>query len=406
MTIDSILKTLEVNEVTAMLIAIGGVLLVSALIFLIFRKIVLRVLTYVILKTTVRWDDALIKHKVFHKLTWVTPLVSIYLFAYLFPEVSVIIQRACQTLIIWVSLVSINAFLNAVVDVYASHPISKDRPIKGYIQIFKIFLFIVGLILMVGVLINRSPVILLSGLGAMTAILILIFKDTILSLVSSMQITFNNMIRIGDWLEMPQYGADGDVVDVALYHITIQNWDKTLTSIPTYKFTTESFKNWRGMKDSGARRIKRSIHIDVSTIRFMDDELMKQAEKLEPIRDYIKQRKQEIDLYNREKGYDLSIPGNGRRMTNIGTFRAYLWHWLQQHPKVNKNYTFLIRQLQSGPQGLPIEIYIFAATTEWIEYEGIQSDIFDHIFAVIHLFDLKIFQYPTGMKMLVPPERE
>ena len=249
---------------------------------------------------------------------------------------------------------------------------------------------------MVAVLIDRSPVILLSGLGAITAVLMVVFKDTLLSLAASIQLTTQELIRVGDWLEVPQFGADGDVIDVALYTITVQNWDKTISTIPTYQLVSGSFKNWRGMSESGGRRIKRSIFIDVNSIHFLSNEEVRRLSRIELLKDYIKSKEEELQTYNASIKTADEPRVNQRHLTNVGTLRAYIRSYLQQHPKIHHDMTLIVRQLQPGPEGLPIEIYCFSNDTNWVNYEAIQADIFDHIFAIIPEFGLRLFQQPAG----------
>ena len=253
-----------------------------------------------------------------------------------------------------------------------------------------------GAIIIVGALLGRSPMVLLSGFGAMTAVILLIFRDTILSFVASLQISSNDLVRVGDWIESPKFGADGDVVDIALHTVKVQNWDKTFTIIPTYKLIDESFKNWRGMQQSGGRRIKRAVYLDISSIKFCDEAMVERFKKIQIIADYVAGKQEELKNHNAENEIDDSVLVNGRRMTNIGTFRAYVEAYLRHHKKIHQDMTFLIRQLPPGPTGLPLEIYVFTNDTAWANYEAIQADIFDHILAVIPQFDLRVFQEPTG----------
>ena len=244
--------------------------------------------------------------------------------------------------------------------------------------------------------IDRSPWGLLSGIGAATAIILLVFKDTILSFVASIQIASTGVIRIGDWVSMPQYGADGDVVDIALYRVTIQNWDKTLTAIPTHKFLDESFTNWRGMSESGGRRIKRAVGIDMTSVHFLEPAELERLSKIQILKPYIDDKLSELSAWNAEHAIDDSVAVNGRRMTNLGTFRAYLVAYLKRHPKIHKEMTFLVRQLSPGAEGVPLEIYVFSNDTRWVEYEAVQSDIFDHVLSALPYFGLRVFQNPTG----------
>src|SRR6056297_2470098 len=255
-------------------------------------------------------------------------------------------------------------------------------------------------IVIISILADRSPVVFLSGLGALTAVLLLVFRDTILSLVASVQIMSNDMIRIGDWVEMPQAHADGDVIDIALHTVKIQNWDKTFTTVPTHKFISESFRNWRGMKESGGRRIKRPLHLDVNSVGFLEEEEIEHLGRYEFLREYMEQKRREITEANgRSLGDDKVLPER-RRLTNVGTFRAYVLHYLKNHPRIHKDMTLLVRQLQPGPEGLPLEIYCFANDTVWANYEGIQADIFDHMLAILPEFGLRAYQKPAGSDLV------
>ncbi len=270
-----------------------------------------------------------------------------------------------------------------------------SKPIKGYIQVGKILLYGGALILMIAALFEQSPLLLLSGLGAMAAVLMLVFKDTILSLVASVQLSSNDMLRVGDWIEMPQLNADGDVVDIALHTVKVQNFDKTITSIPTHRLIAESYKNWRGMQESGGRRIKRSLLIDQNSVRFLSAEELTALNEVGLLRNYLQDKAREIELWNTE--HSDGRPVNSRRPTNIGTFRAYVIDYLRAHSRITPAMTLLVRQLQPTAQGLPLEIYCFTDTTNWNEYEGIQADIFDHLIAIMREFDLRLFQEPSGM---------
>nr|WP_298899391.1 mechanosensitive ion channel family protein [uncultured Altererythrobacter sp.] len=281
-------------------------------------------------------------------------------------------------------------------ELYERLPRSKNRPIKGFIQVLKILVLCGAAIIMISVLIDESPVLLLSGLGAVTAVLLLVFKDTILSLVASVQLTTNDMLRVGDWIEMPSMQADGDVIDISLHTVKVQNFDKTITTIPTHKLVSDAYRNWRGMSEAGGRRIKRALTIDQNSVRFLNDEEVGDLARFRVLRGYLEAKKQEIADWNESElaGEDAV---NARRITNIGTLRAYIIGYLRSHPKINdQGFTLLVRQLPPSPEGLPIEIYCFTDTTNWNEYEGIQADIFDHLLAILPEFDLKIFQEPSG----------
>lgn len=310
--------------------------------------------------------------------------------------VVVAVANVSACFIIFAGVYALSGVLSLVNDLYERRPYAHARPIKGYIQVLKILLYGAGVILVIAVLMERSPAILLSGLGAMAAVLLLVFKDTILSLVASIQLTSNDMIRVGDWIEMPSLNADGDVIDIALHTVKVQNWDKTITTIPTYRLIAESFKNWRGMRESGGRRIKRALYLDLTSVRFLTDEERSGLHRVALIDDYLAKKQSEIEEWNEELAEHGKDPVNTRRVTNIGTFRAYIVSYLRAHSQINENMTLIVRQLAPGAQGLPLEVYCFTATTAWVAYEGIQSDIFDHLIAILPSFHLRLFQEPSG----------
>jgi len=362
----------------------------------IVKKLLLKIVAFLIRKSKTNWDDALLERKVFDRLSHIAPALVVYFAAPVFTPVAGILERLSIVYMIVVGVLVIDAFLNAVVDVYRSFEISKQKPIKGYVQVAKVIIVVLFTISALAVLMDRSPILLLSGFGAMTAVILLVFKDSILGLVASIQLSANDMVRIGDWIEMPKYGADGDVIDITLNTVKVQNWDKTITTIPSYSLISDSFKNWRGMADSGGRRIKRPVMIDITSIRLCTDEMLDRFEKFMLIAEYVKSKRTEVAEYNVSKKIDTSELINGRRLTNIGTFRAYVAAYLRAHPKIHNDMTFLVRQLPPGEHGLPLEIYVFSNDQEWANYEAIQADIFDHILAVLPMFDLRIFQQPTG----------
>jgi miniconductance mechanosensitive channel len=384
-----------------------GIVLLAWLADNLTRRYILRLISRLVSQTKFTWDDVIFERKVFRRLAHVAPAIVFYYGAPLVPGITVsitqLVQRVAMAYIVLVVVLSVDGLLTAVNDIYSTRPDAKSRPIKGYLQIVKIVLFIAAGIVAVSTLMGESPFLILGGFGAMTAVLLLVFKDTILSLVASVQITQYDMIAVGDWIEMPEYGADGDVIDIALHTIKVQNFDKTITTVPTHKFIEDSFKNWRGMSKSGGRRIKRSLHLDVHTVRFLTEEEVARLGRFEVLRNYIKEKKAEVEAHNAkrmeaagktESGQEM-IP-NTRWFTNVGTFRAYVVNYLRQHPLVHQDMTLLVRQLQSGPTGLPMEIYVFSNDTDWIRYEGFQSDIFDHLLAMVPEFGLRIFQNPSG----------
>ena len=360
------------------------------------RMILVRGVTRLVTRTRTNWDDALLHRKVFSRLSHLAPALVIYAAAYAFPVFEEAIHRFAMVYMMVVGLMVINAFLNAAVDIYQSYDVARQKPVKGYVQVVQIILAIAFSLVAIAILFDQSPLLMLSGLGAMTAVLILVFKDSILGLVASVQLSNNDMVRIGDWIEMPKYGADGDVIDITLHTVKVQNWDKTISTIPAYALISDSFRNWRGMAESNGRRIKRAVNIDIGTIRFCPEEMLDRFERFQLLAETVKRRRKEVAEYNAALQIDASEPINGRRLTNIGTFRAYLVDYLRNHPKINKEMTFLVRQLPPGEHGLPIEIYVFSADKEWASYEGIMADIFDHVLAVVPLFELRVFQSPSG----------
>jgi miniconductance mechanosensitive channel len=281
--------------------------------------------------------------------------------------------------IIIVVMMVLFAIINAVGTIYESYDISKSKPIKGFLQILKIFIAFLVAILVLAIIRGRSPLYYLTGLGAASAILLLIFKDTILNFVGGVQVTANNMVQIGDWIEMPKYGADGDVIEINLYTVVVQNWDRTITTIPTYALASDSFKNWRGMVQSGGRRIKRAINIDAKSIKICDEEMLRRFEEVYLLKDYISQKKAEIEQYNREHDFDEAVPVNGRRLTNLGTFRAYIKNYLANHPSIHKEMIIMVRQLAPSEKGIQLEVYAVNNDIGRVNHEGTKRDNFDHI---------------------------
>ncbi len=373
------------------------VVILSALIsYKIFNLYLLRLVKKLVQKSKTRIDDFIIESDALKRFSYLLPIIVVYFLAFLYPSIENIIVTICMVLAIWILLFSITAFFQALNKYYETKPISNERPIKGYIQVGNIIIYLLGSIIMIGLLTGKSPLSVLGGIGAFAAVIILIFKDTILSFVSSIQISTYDLVHKGDWIEMPRYGADGAVIDIALHTIKVQNWDKTITVIPTHKLIDESFKNWRGMTQSGGRRIKRSVHIDIDSIKFCDDEMLSKFEKYRLITEYIRNKREEFEKFNKENNIDDDVIVNMKRLTNAGIFRVYIMNYLKNHSKINQNLTSLVRQLAPGPTGLPIEMYVFTNDTEWGNYENIQADIFDHILAVIPEFDLCFYQNPSG----------
>jgi len=375
-------------------IAIVVVLIVAWLSDLIAKRILIAFITKVVRKTKTHWGDIMLERKVFNKISHFAPALIIYTSAsYLDRETwSNFVENGAYVYMIILAIMLLDTFLNAGNDIYNTMPVSKTRPIKGYLQIVKIFFYSLGIISIIAKFIDRDPLTIIAGMGAFAAVILLIFKDTILGFVASIQLSANRMVNIGDWISMPSKGADGTVIDISLNTVKVQNWDKTISTIPTYALVSESFNNWKGMEESGGRRIKRHFNIDVKSIHFLSEEDMDRFEKIKLIQDYVIKKKEEIRSLNPEG----EIPVNQRRLTNIGTFRKYVEAYLHDNPKIHDNMTFLVRQLQPSEKGLPIEIYVFSNDQAWANYEAIQADIFDHILAIVPEFNLKVFQNPTG----------
>lgn len=378
------------------LIMVVFIAVVSIMVNFIAKKIVLKTIIHIINNNSYTWDNVILEKKVFHKLSHLMPAIIIYYSASIFPSYQSIIEKFALTYMIIVTIMVFDALLNALDAIYRSFEVSKIRPIKGYIQVGKIVLFIIGGIVVISNLIGQNPLIILSGLGALSAVLMLIFKDSILGLVAGVQLSSNDMVRVGDWIEMPKYNADGDVIDITLNTVKVMNFDKTITMIPSYALISDSFRNWRGMQASGGRRIKRSIYIDTSSISFCSQELIDEFMKVQYLTDYVTTRLNEINTYNLEHQVNTDSMVNGRQLTNVGVFREYIHQYLRNHPKIHKDMTLIVRQLAPGDNGLPLEIYAFSNDINWGVYESVQADIFDHIFAVMPTFGLRAFQNPTG----------
>jgi miniconductance mechanosensitive channel len=396
--IESALAWLEAHPVTQTAVWLAALLFVAFLANFVTRRYLISLLERLTAKSRVDWDNIVARHRVFHRLSHLIPLAIVYYGIGYIPNIDPVVYETIENIaiimIVWTLLRSTDVFLDALAEIYDEHPVSRDRPIRGFLQLFKIFMYTVGGILILAIVLGQSPIVLLGGFGAMTAVLTLVFKDTILSMVASIQIAGNHMIRIGDWVEMPAYGADGDVIEIALHSVKIQNWDKTVTTVPTKAFISDWFRNWRYMSESGGRRIKRDLFIDQSTIGFLTREDVERFIQFGLLRDYLSEKEAEISEANRL--VDGEHPVNARRLTNVGTLRAYIYHYLRNHPRINQEMTLLVRQREPTPDGLPIQIYCFTSTTAWAEYEDIQSDIFDNLLAIVPEFGLRVFQHPSG----------
>ena len=371
----------------------------ATLVYFLVRISLVAGLRRLVQSSKTHWDDELVRAGVFGRISHIAPAFVVYYGLNFFPHLPEIlvdgIRRVTVAVMILVGALAISSVLTASEAIYDQHPEYRERPIKGYLQVVSIVVYLLAGLLILAALMNRSPWIFVSGIGAMTAVLLLVFRDTILSFVASIQIAGNDMIRVGDWIEMPDLGADGDVIEVALHTVKVQNWDKTITTIPTHRLIADSFKNWRGMSASGGRRIKRSVSLDLQSVRFLTDEETERFSQWGLLSDYIASKRDELETANAATG--SAVPADLRRLTNLGTFRAWIWALLRAHPKIHQTgHTLLVRQLPSGPQGVPIEIYCFSNDTDWVAYEGIQSDLFDRILAMVPEFGLRVFQEPAG----------
>lgn len=406
-----IIKNWGVSDTTAVaiktLFLVLIIIIVALLVYFITKKIILRLISKIIIKSKNKSDDIFLENKVFDSLAYILPALVIYEMIPLAFSSSYIsfLNPAIIIFFILVVLKIINSALNALHEVYLTLPVSKISNINAYIQLVKIGVAIVGIILIFSILFNKSPVTILTGLGAVTAIILLIFKDTILGFIAGIQLSINKMLKVGDWISVPSKQADGDVIEISLNTVKVQNFDKTITTIPTYSLVTDSFTNWKGMEKSGGRRIKRAINIDINTVNFCNVEMLHKFEKIDLLKTYISEAKQEISSLNSQEDTTDFVFSNTKQLTNIGTFRIYIQKYLESKLFDKKNNpkgsflsdkTLLVRQLQSTEKGLPIEIYVFASTTAWVKYEQIQADLFDHLFAILPQFELKIFQNPTG----------
>ncbi len=366
------------------------------------RSLLVAAVTHAVRATPTTWDDALLNSKVLSRLAQVVPALVMY-YAVTFvtglPEAAVVVIRSVASAYVVLAVArSLGSLLNAVNDVYEKRDPerARARPIKGYLQVAKLLLYLITAVLVIATLFHRDPLLLLSGLGAMTAVLMLVFKDTILSLVASVQLSSNDMLRVGDWIAMPQLAADGFVIDISLHTVKVQNWDKTITTIPTWRLISESYKNWRGMFESGGRKIQRALYLDQASVRFLSDAECARLRRFSLLHDYLDRKHEEIRAWNEAlfgQGKDVV---NSRRLTNLGTFRAYMQAYIEAHPGIHTEMFRLVRQLQPGPTGIPLEIYCYTAKTAWADYEGIQGDLFDHLYAVLPEFGLRVYQQPSG----------
>ncbi|MEL7487274.1 MAG: mechanosensitive ion channel domain-containing protein [Pseudomonadota bacterium] len=384
-------------------VAVIGIIVLAFLANAIARNVIAATINRLLSRSASKRDDILVRRRVFERMSQFAPALVIYALAPLaladYPPVSQFVAAASLVYMIAVGVLFIDALINAGLEIYRTYPISRTFPIKSFAQVGKLVVYFLAFIATLSVILGESPLTFFAGLGALTAVLMLVFKDPILGFVAGVQLSANRMVAVGDWIEMPTYGVDGDVMEIALTTVKIRNFDKTITTIPTYALISESFKNWRGMTETGGRRIKRSFNIDVGTIRFCDEAMLERFSKIEHIADYIAEKKDALAKSNAD--VDLTADVNSRRLTNVGTYRAYIEAYLRNHPMISKSLTLLVRQLQPTEHGLPIEIYVFSLDTNWINYERIQADLFDHILAAASEFDLRVFQNPSSADVAV-----
>lgn len=377
--------------------------LTAFLAFVLTRRLLIAALERVAGSSSNKWSAAIRGQRFLHKLAYFVPLLIIraglpYLPA-LPDSIAVALQRVVAVLVVIAIARALVALVFALGDVYEHTPQAVERPIKGLLQVVALVLYFLVGVVSIAILLDRDPLLLLTGIGAASAVLLLIFQNTILSFVAGIQLTANDLVRIGDWIEMPDMNADGDVTEIALNTVTVQNWDKTYTVIPAHNFLNKSFKNWRGMQESGGRRIKRSLDLDTSTVRFLDEDDVRRLSRFALLEPYFEEKRADIGSWLQEHPEARDDAVNSRRLTNLGTFRAYVTRYLRAHPGIAQDMTFLVRHLQPGARGLPLEIYVFVNDVRWAVYEGVQADVFDHLIAILPEFGLRLFQEPSGSDM-------
>lgn len=375
-------------------VSAAAIIILCVLARLLVRLILVKIAGSVSKRTKYKWDNILVSSRFYQRLSHLVVPIILSGFAGTFPAYNAVISGFSSIYTLIVVVFVLDSLINAADEIYRGYEVSKVRPIRGLLQVVKVIVFIVSAIIGIAILIGENPLVLIGGIGALTAIITLVFKDAILGFVAGIQLTSNDMIRIGDWIEMEKYSADGTVTDLSLTTVKVENFDKTITSIPAYALISDSFINWRGMESSGGRRIKRSIFIDAACVRLCTDEMLERFGRMELLKDYIGAKLSEIGAYNAE--HDLAEPINGRRLTNLGTFRAYITEYLKKNPNIREDMVLMVRQLPATPQGIPLEIYCFANTTKWTQYENIQSDIFDHLYSAVSRFGLEVYQQPSG----------
>ena len=371
------------------------VLAISALAYRLVKTYFLELLYRLFRKTRTTWDDSFIEAGVFKSVALIIPGIILFRVVPFLEVLGEPVNQLLKVGVILVVAMTLDRLLKAGLRIYNTLPISGRMPINGFVQILQIAMWIFAGTAVFSLLLGQSPWALLGGLGALSAVLLLVFQDTILAFFAGIQLTLSDQVRVGDWIEAPKFGADGDVIEVALHYVRIRNWNRSITTIPTHKLAQDSFVNWRGMFEGGGRRIKKAVLIDQTSIRFLDQELFDHLAEIELLKDYLTQKTKEIEEHNRAHNTDASVV-NGRHLTNLGTFRAYLVAYLKAHPAINQNLIMIVRQLPPTPSGLPLEIYAFTKDVGWVNHEGVAADIFDHVLAIVSEFDLRVFQVPGG----------
>lgn len=387
------------------LLGLLALLALAWLVGLLVRRILLRIVSSVTRRTAWQWDDALFKRRTFLWLARMVPVLIVKYGIKAVPGVPVEVENVVSgimlSLIALFAVMAANAALSALEDLYVATPRGRERSIKGYVQLGKILVWMVGAIIIIACLIGSSPLSLLAGLGAISAVLLLIFKDTILSVVASVQLGSNDMLRVGDWISLPDDGADGFVIDVALHTVKVQNWDKTVSTVPTWHLISQSYRNWRGMYESGGRRICRAINIDVTSVRFLTGDETGHLQQFRLLGDYFARKQKEVGEWNESLGEQGRLAVNQRRLSNLGSLRAYMQVYIDAHPQINHDMLCAVRQLDPGAEGIPLQIYCYTSVTDFVPHENVQSDIFDHLIAILPEFGLRLFQQPTGHDMQI-----
>ena len=390
-------------------LALSTILVVSAFIYIIARLLIRPQIANWVYKSNNRWDNALQEHGFFRRLMHLFPALFIYIATPVLIEDEAVMHgaiiKSAQLYMLYSGVLAVYALLSTIEDVYNASALARRAPITGFIQVSKLAFAIVAILLSISLIVGKSPLLLLSGLTAIAAVLLLIFRDTILGFVAGIQIAANRMFNTGDWISMPKYEVDGEILEIGLTNVKVQNWDNTISTLPTYSLTTEAVKNWRGMQESGGRRIKRAVYIDVHSIKLCDNDMLERLSSIRFINEYIEKKKTELRDYHRDMSIDESDLLNSRRLTNIGTFRAYLEAYLRKHPNINQDLTLMVRQLPPNELGLPLEIYCFSAEKAWVKYEKIQADVFDHVMAMLASFELRAYQRDGHLSLLAHREQ-